>query len=38
MRKLMDSTKAKQFGWDPRTSIQLGIKNTINWYTSNKVA
>ena len=38
MRKLMDSTKAKQFGWDPKTSIQLGIKNTINWYTSNKVA
>jgi GDP-L-fucose synthase len=38
MRKLMDSTKAKQFGWDPKTSIQIGIKNTINWYTSNKVA
>lgn len=38
MRKLMDSTKAKQFGWDPKTSIQIGIENTINWYTSNKVA
>jgi nucleoside-diphosphate-sugar epimerase len=38
MRKLMDSSKAKQFGWDPRTSIQLGITNTVNWYSSNKVA
>ena len=38
MRKLMDSSKAQQFGWDPKTSIKLGITNTINWYTSNKVA
>lgn len=38
MRKLMDSSKARQYGWDPKTSIQSGITNTINWYRSNKIA
>lgn len=32
MQKLMDSTIAKRYGWNPKTDIQTGIKKTINWY------
>lgn len=38
MRKLMDSSKAREYGWDPKTSIDSGIMATVNWYKSNKVA
>lgn len=38
MRKLMDSSQAREYGWDPKTSIESGIMTTINWYKSNKVA
>lgn len=37
MRKLMDSSQAREYGWDPKTSIESGIMTTINWYKSNKV-
>ena len=37
MRKLMDSSKAREYGWNPKTSIESGIMTTINWYKSNKV-
>lgn len=37
MRKLMDSSLAKKFGWSPKVSIDEGIKKTIDWYLSNKV-
>jgi GDP-L-fucose synthase len=37
MRKLMDSSKARAVGWDPKTSIEVGISETINWYLSNMV-
>jgi GDP-L-fucose synthase len=37
MRKLMDSSKARAAGWNPKTSIEEGILETINWYLSNKV-
>jgi GDP-L-fucose synthase len=31
-RKLMDSSVAKSFGWNPSTSIHEGINRTIDWY------
>jgi nucleoside-diphosphate-sugar epimerase len=37
MRKLMDSSKARAAGWNPKTSIKEGISETINWYLSNMV-
>jgi GDP-L-fucose synthase len=37
MRKLMDSSKAREFGWDPKTSIKKGISQTVNWYLSNMI-
>jgi GDP-L-fucose synthase len=37
MRKLMDSSKARAAGWNPKTSIEEGISQTINWYLSNMV-
>jgi GDP-L-fucose synthase len=38
MRKLMDSNKARKYGWNPKTSIEEGISKTITWYLSNMVA
>lgn len=35
MRKLMDSTLARNFGWTPKISIEEGIKKTILWYDQN---
>jgi GDP-L-fucose synthase len=37
MRKLMDSSKARAAGWNPKISIEVGIAKTINWYVSNMV-
>lgn len=37
MRKLMDSSLAMKFGWNPKVSIDEGIKKTIDWYLSNKM-
>jgi GDP-L-fucose synthase len=37
MRKLMDSSKARAAGWNPKISIEVGIAKTINWYVSNIV-
>lgn len=31
-RKLMDSSEAKKFGWNPETSLEEGILKTIEWY------
>jgi GDP-L-fucose synthase len=31
-RKLIDSSVARQFGWDPQTSYLEGIKKTVLWY------
>jgi GDP-L-fucose synthase len=31
-QKLMDSTIAKRYGWNPQTELQTGIKKTIKWY------
>jgi nucleoside-diphosphate-sugar epimerase len=37
MRKLLDSSKARSAGWNPKTSIEEGISETISWYLSNMV-
>ena len=37
MRKLMDSSLARKFGWSPKVGIDEGIKKTIDWYLLNKV-
>ena len=37
-RKLMDSTLARNFGWDPKINIDEGIKSTIKWYLENRIA
>jgi dTDP-D-glucose 4,6-dehydratase len=36
MRKLMDSSIAKTFGWVAPTDIDTGIRKTIDWYLKNK--
>jgi GDP-L-fucose synthase len=36
-RKLMDSNKARKYGWNPKTSTEEGISKTITWYLSNMV-
>lgn len=31
-QKLLDSSTAKAFGWDPKIDLGLGIERTVNWY------
>ena len=33
-KKLLDSSRIKLLGWEPRTSLREGIKNTVEWYRS----
>jgi GDP-L-fucose synthase len=35
-KRLMDMTRAKAYGFEPKVTIQQGIQNTIQWYLSNK--
>ena len=35
-RKLMDSSVAKSFGWNPTTGIENGLAKTIEWYLKNR--
>jgi len=37
MRKLMDSSLAKEYGWLAPTDIDTGIAKTIDWYLKNRV-
>ena len=37
-RKLMDSSIARDLGWDPKVDIDEGINSTIKWYLSNRLA
>jgi GDP-L-fucose synthase len=34
--RILDMTRAKSYGFHVETSIQEGVKNTIDWYISNK--
>jgi len=37
-RRLYDNTKAKiEFGFTPSTSLEVGLKKTIDWYLSNYI-
>lgn len=35
-RKLMDSSLARTYGWNPPTNIVVGLKKTIDWYRDSK--
>ena len=37
-KKLMDSSLAIKYGWGPKVSIDEGIRSTIEWYLSNRMA
>ena len=32
MRKLMDNTRIRKFGWKPKVSLEEGIEKTYQWY------
>jgi GDP-L-fucose synthase len=34
--KLMDSSIAQRFGWNPPTNLRIGIEKTIDWYVKNE--
>lgn len=35
LRKLMDNSRMKSLGWQPKISLKEGLKNTYNWYRLN---
>jgi len=35
-KKLLDSTKAANFGWKAKTNLKNGLKSTIDWYLKNE--
>ena len=34
-RKLLDSTRARALGWEPKTSFESGLQKTYEWYLKN---
>ena len=34
-RKVLDISKIRSLGWEPRVNLDQGIKNTIDWYLKN---
>ena len=36
-RKVLDIAKVKSLGWEPRISLDVGIKSTVSWYIENLV-
>tara|TARA_B100000676_G_scaffold63045_1_gene62435 strand:+ start:20787 stop:21752 length:966 start_codon:yes stop_codon:yes gene_type:complete len=36
LRKLMDNSRIKSFGWKPTISLEEGLKSTYNWYRANE--
>ena len=34
-RKLLDSTRARALGWEPKTSFERGLQKTYEWYLKN---
>ncbi len=35
-RKLLDSSKIKALGWEPKTSLDVGLNLTIEWFKKNE--
>lgn len=35
LRKVLDTTKLKEIGWEPTYSLENGIKDTYNWFLAN---
>jgi GDP-L-fucose synthase len=35
-RRKMDNSKLKALGWESKTSFDVGLKNTIDWYKKEK--
>lgn len=35
-KKLMDSTIARNLGWNPKTDLRSGLRETIDWYLATK--
>lgn len=38
LRKLLDNTKIREFGWDKNRSLDLGLKETYQWYLRREYA
>ena len=36
-RKLMDISKAKSHGWAPKTNLEDGLRETVNWYLEKAI-
>lgn len=36
-QKLLDSKVAVQFGWEASTSLELGVRKTVNWFKENVI-
>ena len=37
-RRLMSMDKLKGYGWEPTTTLQEGISDTINWFKDNHLS
>jgi len=35
-KRLMDISKAKALGWQPKISLEQGVKEVMEWYEKNK--
>lgn len=35
-KRLMDISRARELGWNPKISLEQGIKDTMEWYRENK--
>lgn len=35
-KRIMDTSKARSLGWEPKISIEQGIKEVMEWYKNNK--
>jgi GDP-L-fucose synthase len=35
-KRIMDISRAKSLGWEPKISLEEGIRETIEWYKENR--